>query len=199
METQGSFTAFAGTKLVARGPLEELIVAVKEHVDASSTAAAHGPSVLIFEDRTGMQCDFDLRGSSADVLAALSAHPVFGKKKHARPGRPKLGVLSREVSLLPRHWEWLERQPGGLSVALRRLVEAASTDMARQASAREREGIEATSKVMWAVAGNLSGFEEASRALFAKDCEALAKTMARWPKDVKRHVLELFSNAVTPT
>ncbi|MFY0534142.1 DUF2239 family protein [Nannocystis pusilla] len=29
------------------------------------------------------------------------------------PGRPKLGVVSREVSLLPRHWEWLERQPSG--------------------------------------------------------------------------------------
>ena len=199
METHGSFTAFAGTKLVARGPLERLLVAVKEHVDASMSSSAQEPAVLIFEDRTGMQCDFDLQGTAADVLVALSAHPVFGRKKHAKPGRPKLGVLSREVSLLPRHWEWLERQPGGLSVTLRHLVEAASTDKARQKTAREREGIEATSKVMWAVAGNLTGFEEASRALFAKDGEALAKHMARWPRDVRGHLLELFSTAIAPT
>lgn len=190
METEGTFAAFAETKLVSKGSLEQTISGVKAYVDRQKDA-----TVLVFDEATGMQCDFDLRGTLADVLAALEVHPVFGKKK-AGPGRPKLGVVSREVSLLPRHWEWLEAQPGGLSVALRRLVEEASTDKARLARARERQALEATSKLMWALAGNLDGFEEASRALFAKDGARLAKLVKRWPKDVRDHLLALYGRAV---
>ena len=194
-ETMGTFTAFSGTSIVARGSLEETLLAVKRYADSGSD----GASVLVFEDKSGMQCDFDLRGTAEDVLHALSAHPVFGAKKRAGPGRPKLGVLSREISLLPRHWAWLEQQPSGVSVALRRLVEEASTDKARVTRATEREGLEALGKVMWAVAGNLDGFEEASRALYAKDGACFAKLVRSGPKDLRRHLLELYTRAVPAT
>ncbi len=191
METHGTFTAFAGTQRISRGPLEEVLPKVKAFVDRNTEA-----QVLVFEDRTGTQCDFDMRGSADDVVAALASHPVYGKPKHKGPGRPKLGVVSREVSLLPRHWEWIEAQ-GSASVVLRRLVEDASRDEVRLAKDRAKRRIEATSKIMWTLAGNLDDFEEASRALFAKDGAKLRELVASWPKDVRDHVLALYDEATT--
>ncbi len=192
METQSTFTAFAGTTRVARGPLEETLVKVKAYADEHADA-----QVLVFEDTTGSQCDFDMRGSAADVVAALATHPVYGTKKRPGPGRPKLGVVSREISLLPRHWEWIEAQ-GSASAVLRRLVEDASTDKVRLAKDRAKRGIEAASKLMWTLGGNLDDFEEASRALFAKDGAKLRALTTSWPKDVRDHVLALFDEATAP-
>jgi len=189
METFGTFTAFAGERRVARGPLEETVLAVKRFVDGAA-----GEQVLVFEDTSGSQCDFDLSGSLDDVRAALAVHPTYGQKKRPGPGRPKLGVVSREVSLLPRHWEWLEAQ-GSVSAVLRRLVEDASTDKVRLAKDRTKRGIEAASRFMWTLGGNLDGFEEASRALFANDGEKLRALTEGWPKDVRAHLLALYTEA----
>jgi hypothetical protein len=191
-------TAFDGGRRLAAGPLVEVALAVK----AAGESGAGGP-LLVFEDASGRVVDLDLRGTKAEVLARLSASaarrapqppapepvPDAEPEAPAAPrgrGRPKLGVVAREVTLLPRHWEWLSAQPGGASVALRKLVEAA-----RRASGetdRARTARDAAYRVMAALAGDLPGFEEASRALFADDRERLLRHAAPWPADVRAYV-----------
>jgi uncharacterized protein len=177
------YTAFVGPKRLASGSLETVLARVKGHADAGGD-----PSPLIFEDGTGRQVDFDLRGSLDEVLArAAPATPRPG------PGRPRLGVVSREVSLLPRHWAWLEQQPSGISAALRRLVDEARRREPDKESARLAR--EAAGRFMWAVAGNFTGFEEASRALFAGNRQRLMELTADWPVDVRSHLLHLAGHA----
>lgn len=181
-----TYTAFAGERLVVTGDRKAMLLRVKKHLDRG------GDPVLIFDDRTGQQVDFDFSGTADDVLARDAASAQATAQK-AGPGRPKLGVVSREVSLLPRHWEWLEEQPQGISAALRRLVdEARKRDPGK---ARARMARDAASKFMWAMAGNLPDFEEASRALFAGDGERLSVLVRKWPKDIRNHVLRLVEEA----
>jgi hypothetical protein len=142
---------------------------------------------LIFDDHTGKQVDFDLRGTVAEVVAR--AVPPRG------PGRPKLGVVAREVSLLPRHWEWLEAQPNGASAAIRRLVDEARTrEPDRQ---RARQARDAASRMLTALAGNLPGYEEATRALYAADGPAFRERVARWPADIRNYALRLAEPALS--
>ena len=182
------FTAFAGNRRIATGEIRTTLTAAKAHLDMDGSE-----TVLVFEDETGAQIDFDWRGTIEDVLVRLSEHPAFievsSDEKRAGPGRPKLGVVSREVSLLPRHWQWLEAQSGGISAALRRLVdEARKAHPAREEANRLRD---AMSRFMWAMAGNLPGFEEASRSLFADDSAAFSERIREWPVDVRDHLARL--------
>src|SRR5689334_11617387 len=141
-----SYTAFWGERLLVSGPLEKLLPELKGWSQRNPSALP-----LIFDDQTGQQVDFDLRGAAADAIAR--ALPPRG------PGRPKLGVVAREISLLPRHWEWLEAQPNGASAAIRRLVdEARNREPERQ---RAREARDAACRVLTALAGNLPAYEEA--------------------------------------
>jgi len=183
-----TFTAFAGPQRLASGALADVALAVKH---AGTTPA----SVTIFDDRTGRTIDLDLRGSDADILARLSratADDVRPEPPTSEPrgrGRPKLGVVAREVTLLPRHWEWLNAQPGGASVALRKLV-----DDARRASGdrdRAREARDAAYHFMSGIAGNRPNFEEAARALFADDRRRFAELIAEWPADIREHAIAL--------
>jgi hypothetical protein len=185
MENEPTFTAFAGQRRVATGHIRSVLAAIKREPES-------GGQVLIFSDQSGAQHEFDLRGSEAEVLARVDADPAFAPSQtptRSGPGRPRLGVVSREVSLLPRHWEWLERQPGGASASLRRLVENAKKSGLR--SERARDARYAAGKFMWGIAGDLPDFEEASRALYAKDQERLEGLIAAWPEDVRAHVLQL--------
>jgi hypothetical protein len=178
---QNSYSAFSGTRLISRGPLEAVLTSCKALLDTNGDT---GEPLLIFEDDTGSQCDFDFTGTEAEVLARAIPMPA-----KTGPGRPKLGVVSREVSLLPRHWEWLERDPQGISAALRRLVEEAKK---RDAGAIERAALrDAASRFMWAMAGNFPNFEEASRALFARGDEAFQREIQAWPADVRTHLVQL--------
>jgi hypothetical protein len=187
-----SFTAFLGPNWLASGPLAEVAIAVMK---ASSIAAA--PPIIIFDDASGRPIDLDLRGTERDIVARLpqpappadtTADESVASEPRGR-GRPKLGVVAREVTLLPRHWDWLATQPGGASVALRKLVEEArrsSGDRDRSRAARD-----AAYHFMSTMAGNLPGFEEASRALFADDRRRFAGLIAGWPDDVRDHVVKL--------
>jgi len=169
------FTAFEGERRLASGPRAEIILAVRQA--EGGTAAP----IAIFSDQTGRPVDFDLRGLTDEA-------PRLPEEPRGR-GRPKLGVVAREVTLLPRHWEWLNAQPGGASVALRKLVDAArrtSGDADCQRVARE-----AAYYFMSAMAGNFPGFEEASRALFADDRRRFAGLIAAWPGDIRDHVVKL--------
>lgn len=178
-ERAPTYTAFADDKVVAAGELRAVVSRVKKQTDRGK---AEG--VLFFDDRDGRQIDFDLRGTAEEVLArAIPEAPPQGR------GRPKLGVTSREVTLLPRHWEWLERQPQGASGALRRLVEEArkrEPDEDLKRAARE-----AAHRFMTAMAGNRPGYEEALRSLYAKDREGFERRIERWPADVRKHASKL--------
>jgi len=179
---QPTYSAFAGHRRIASGNLEEMLRAVKRHLDGG------GEPVLIFEDETGRQVDFDFTGSVDEVVArATAASPRTG------PGRPKMGVVSREVSLLPRHWEWLEEQPNGISAALRRVIDdARKREPGAQRARRIRD---ATARFMWSAGGDLPGFEEAARALYARDYAKLAELTTAWPADVRAHVEQLAGRA----
>lgn len=183
-----TYSVFAGERLLLAGPLAEMLRATKQYIDERERQGAD-PSVLIFEDETGRQVDFDFRGTVEQVLAHAVRPPRVG------PGRPRLGVVGREVSLLPRHWEWLEGEPGGASAALRRLVdEARKRNPAQQ---RVRQAIDATYRFMTALAGDRPGYEEATRALYAGDGERFATLIAAWSTDVVRHIERLAHDCFT--
>jgi uncharacterized protein len=182
------FTAFEGQQRLASGPLSEVALAVKR---AEQRAAER---VAIFSDATGRAIDLDLRGSDDEIVARLPAAPgpaapEAAPREPRGRGRPKLGVVAREVTLLPRHWEWLTTQPGGASVALRKLVEAARR--ANGDKDRSRAARDAAYHFMSAMAGDLPGFEEATRALFADDRRQFTSLIAAWPDDVRDHIVGL--------
>jgi hypothetical protein len=179
-------TAFAGSKRIASGPPEQVALAVKAALGADA-----GHPLLVFDDLNGSLVDFDLRGTPQEILARLTPEKAADQASEpARgPGRPKLGVVAREVTLLPRHWEWLSTQPGGASVALRKLVDAARPTHA--GADRRRLAQQAADRFMSAVAGNAPGYEEAARALYAGDRARFAAAMAAWPVDVREHAMRL--------
>lgn len=165
--------AFADHRLLARGSAAEVVAAVK-------TASDAGETVLTFDAATGRVVDLDLRGDMAAALGRLT--PASEPEKRG-PGRPKLGVTAREVTLMPRHWDWLAGQPGGASVALRKLVEGALKEAERPDRARRAK--EATYRFMTAIAGDLPGYEEATRMLFAGDWTAFDAAVEGWPEGVR--------------
>jgi hypothetical protein len=173
-------TAFDGDRLLASGPCAEVALALKR----ADEAGAAGP-LLAFDDRSGRTVEFDLRGSEAEVRARLQP-PAPAPRG---PGRPRLGVTAREVTLLPRHWDWLGTQPGGASAALRRLVEQASRGGGE--AQRARQAAEAVDRFMLAMAGNLPGYEEASRAFWRGERARFDELTRRWPADVRRHLRRL--------
>jgi uncharacterized protein len=190
-----AYIAFEGDRAIASGNLHEVARAVKERLDRRKDAA-----VLIFDADTAAPLELDFRGNVSDVLSRLSATArtqavteQAAPPASRGPGRPKLGVIAREVTLLPRHWDWLARQRGGASVALRQLV-----DEARRTSEdadRTRQAEEAAYRFMSAMAGNKTNYEAAIRALFAGEAVRFAKLIAEWPADIRKHALRLAGRA----
>jgi hypothetical protein len=186
-------TAFAGVRRIASGEVALVALQAKAVIDQGE-----GAPVLIFDDATANLIEIDFRGGREDVLKRLPAggapEPALSEPAAARgPGRPRLGVVAREVTLLPRHWQWLGSQPGGASVALRKLV-----DEARRANSgkdRMRAGQEAVYRFMAAMVGDAPGFEEAARALFAGDGERFARCIGAWPPDIRDYALRLAGAA----
>ena len=188
METeQQVYTAFESEKRFARGNPATVLLSIK-----ALLAADRNARLLVFDDATGRTVDVDLRGSDAEILARLSK-PDPALEPPRGPGRPRLGVVAREVTLLPRHWEWLNAQKGGASVTLRRLVdEARKADPQGIARMRAQESAD---RFMATMAGDRPGYEEASRALYACDAEAFSTSIAAWPRDVRAHALLLAKPA----
>ena len=192
-----SCSAFAGTRRIAGGDLREVALKAKAVLDRNKRA-----QVLIFDDVTSELIEVDFRGTPAHVLQRLAMiDPVSARKSGSTspntetrgPGRPRLGVVAREVTLLPRHWDWLATQPGGASVALRKLVEHART--ANQGKDRLRRAQEAAYRFLSAMAGNEAGFEEAIRALFAGKRKLFDEIVEPWPKDIRQHAKKLAAVA----
>jgi hypothetical protein len=208
-----TYSTFDGFHLIGSGSLLSNALVAKK----AFAASAAGP-ILTFDDRTGRAVDLDTRGSEAEIAARLEAGKNAGSahastdRGQAEPesaadpspaapepargrGRPKLGVVAREVTLLPRHWDWLGTQPGGASVALRKLVEAARKTHADQD--RVRLAQERAYHFMLAIAGNLPGYEEATRALFANDQPKLRSLIAAWPPDIRDHAIKLAFDPIS--
>jgi len=184
-------TAFAGATRIAASSYLNVALAVRAYVDGDAAAC-----VLIFDDATGKQIDFNLRGSRREIAAQLRKDFPLAEGTYPAPGRPKIGVVAREVTLLPQHWDWLAGQPGGASTTLRRLVDAARRT-ALSDKQRLRKLQERTYRFMSAIAGNLPHFEEASRALFADNITRFKELIAGWPSDIREHLLKLYGNDAT--
>lgn len=180
--TPSTYTAFLGTERLITAPLPTLLEEVKRWLDAAEQALP----ILIFNDRSGEQVDFNFQGSLAQVLArSLPPEPApLGK-----------APVSRDVRLLPRQWVWLDAQPGGASAALRRLI-----DEGRKAGAaqeRARQATEALSRFLTALAADQAGLEDVQRALYAKDRERFETLIfsGGWPEGVSAHALYLAQAA----
>jgi hypothetical protein len=195
LSTLPSHIAFDGHRRIASGSLAAVALAVKRAIGGGAV----GP-VLVFDNATGRSIDIDTRGAddeitarftpaASDVQNADEADREATQSEARGRGRPRLGVIAREVTLLPRHWDWLATQPGGASVALRKLVEGA-----RRANA-QRDGRRAAHErayhFMSAMAGDLPCFEEAARGLFADDRACFGELIAGWPVDVRDHAFAL--------
>lgn len=175
--------AFSDGQKLADGGIPSVAASLRRHLDDDPKA-----SILVFDAETSRPFELDLQGDANAVTrryASLEALPDAPK----RPGRPKLGVVGREVTLLPRHWEWLAAQPGGASVTLRKLVEQARRDGSGGDARRRAQ--DATYRFMLGVAGDREGYEEALRALYAGRRDDFMRLVGAWPADVRDHVVQL--------
>ncbi|MES2206013.1 MAG: DUF2239 family protein [Pseudomonadota bacterium] len=189
-DTSSTFTVFNGHQRVITGLIKDVVQRLKEVNAEVNAVETH--AFLIYSDTTGCVIDIDMRGTQEEIVAKLinqqsSIHTEINEPRGR--GRPKLGVIAREVTLLPRHWEWLNKQPGGASVALRKLVEAARHVTSE--SERERLNKEATYRFISSIAGNFPNFEDVSRALFANDPIQFNRLSADWPLDVRTYANKL--------
>ena len=189
-ELQPSWSVFQGTRRIAAGALAEAVLAAKAAIDGGSAEA-----VMVLDDLTAERVEIDFRNDIDLILARLPkpapAEPVPDAPRGR--GRPKMGVVAREVTLLPRHWEWLSRQPGGASVALRKLVEEARH--IHRHRDRIRQSREAAYRFMSIMAGDRPGFEEATRALFAGNHARFDALTGAWPVDIRDHTQRLAADA----
>jgi uncharacterized protein len=167
-------TAFFEDRIVARGPAGEVTRRIEKGWPNDQGA------IHVFDDADGRAVDLDLWDAGAQRTLP-----------EARPqarGRPRLGVLAREVTLLPRHWEWLARQPGGASATLRRLVEEA------RKTGPTAGGRDAVYRFVTAMAGDRPGYEQALRALYRGDRDGFRAATAEWPEDIREYAEALLGS-----
>ena len=183
--SEPTYTTFVGPLRLVTAPLAEMLRQTRLHLESKGDQG-----VIVFADATGRHADFDFSGTLEQVLERALPPAKLAQSQPIGPGRPKLGVVSREVSLLPRHWQWLEGQRGGASASLRRLIDEARK--ADPAGERRRLATEAAGRFMTIMAGDLPGYEEATRALYSHDAERLQQLTAGWPEAVQSHILYLL-------
>jgi uncharacterized protein len=186
MNSLSTYTAFDGPQLLFQGSLSEVVLKIKKRLGKTDHS-----SVLIFSDETGKTMDFNFQGTEKDVKKRLEVFvaDTTPKESSGGPGRPKLGVISREVSLLPRHWEWLASQPGGASTTIRSLVEEASKKSAGTLTIKQLQ--ERAYRFLSVMAGDLPDYEEALRALYKRDKPRFTTLIKAWPQDIRSYSLEL--------
>lgn len=185
-----TFTAFVGSRRLASG--SAAVVGTAAHAAAAARTNRHP---VIFSDLTGRRVHVDWAAGRDAIVAQLhsSAGRDEGARRRPGPGRPRLGVVAREVTLLPRHWAWLRTRRGGASATLRRLV-----DEARRRGAEGREVCRAQDAVyrfMTETVGDEPGYEEALRALYRGDLERFTLESEGWPQDLRDHARALAASA----
>ena len=180
--------AFVGDTLLIHDTLPRVAIAVRRALDRGEQRP-----IVVMDSTSAQIVDLDLRGTEDEIIARLASSdaPILAQEpRSAGPGRPRLGVVSREVSLLPRHWEWLKTQRGGASAALRRLVD----DARRNSSERDRLAAaqEAVDRYLRIMAGDRPHYEEALRAFYANRDADLTQHVEQWPEDVRSHLATLL-------
>jgi hypothetical protein len=179
------YSAFEDAKLLFQGELSDVVLKIKKYLGSDRNSA-----ILIFSEDTGKLMDFNFQGTTQAVLKRLE---VFTSAEQMNPssgpGRPRLGVVSREVSLLPRHWEWLAARSGGASATIRLLVEEAQKKSSTNPSIKQMQ--ERVYRVMSVLAGDFHGYEEALRALYKRDRKSFVSRIETWPKDVQKYLNDL--------
>jgi uncharacterized protein len=184
-----NYTAFDGFNIISQGGIEEVALEVRQHLKLNRDTR-----LLIFSDFSGKQMDFDLSGSEKDILERLKIFKTPElTSSQSGPGRPKLGVVPREISLLPSHWEWLSTQPGGASSTIRRLVEE-KLKLPPTGKDKSKQAQETVYTFLNAIAGDLPHFEEALRFLYRKDKKKFKEIISSWPADLLKHTMTLASD-----
>lgn len=196
MHSQATIIAFQGQNQITRASALDVALLIKDEQNQPDSAP-----VLLFDADTGRQLDLDISGSVQDIerrYGRPSTEPEAAESGQAdqekRRGRPKLGVVGKEITLLPRHWEWLEQQRGGASATLRRLIDQARKELSGQEQVRQSQ--DAAQRFMTALAGNLPGYEEAVRALYARNKAQFDKETANWPTDIRCCAREFAEHAL---
>ena len=192
-----SFLAFAGVKKIAEGSLPDVAIKVRRHLDRTTDTTP-----IVFDRKSARQIELDYRGTDPEIrhraslseikLQAEPLAPSTSTRSRGR-GRPKLGVVAGEVTLLPRHWAWLKTQRGGASVTLRRLVDDARRNSEPKESRTEAQ--DSVYRAMVVLAGDLPGYEEALRALYANDADSFTRQTNKWPSGVKSFIRDLSREA----
>lgn len=167
-------------QFVAKGELAQVVEQAK--------ALGQDAEAIVIEEESCRRIEIDWR---ADTAAILADFPAEAGSSGARRGRPKLGVVSKEVTLLPRHWEWLANQRGGASAALRRLVESAQRNASIEDIICEKQ--QQLDKFMLLFLGDNPGFEEASRALYRNSRVSFCAAIESWPAEIQQFVVDKFS------
>ncbi len=178
-----SYTVFADFRFITQGSLESVALSLKKKFKEPNSA-----SILIFSDLTGRQIDLDLSGTDKQILDRLKVYSQQETQSNTGAGRPKLGVVPREISLLPIHWEWLINQDGGSSAVIRNLIDE---KIKNRSIDKIKNSQERTYKFLSALAGNLPNFEEATRFLYRKDKRKFTELISSWPKDIAKHATHL--------
>lgn len=186
-------TAFSGVTRIASGELRHVAMKAKQAHDAHP-----GRLLRVFGDAGAALIELPLDLPAADLLRLIeqsepSAEGVAAARPRRRPGRPRLGVVPREVTLLPQHWDWLSVQPGGASLALRRLIDAAR--LADPSLDRRHAAQEATYRFLDTLSDCGPAFGDIARALYAGEAGRFESLLLRWPEDVREHALWLATDA----
>jgi hypothetical protein len=176
------YCAFDNSTQIAEGDLLTVALASKQYADDHPDCLT-----LIFDSLTGHPVDLLLQGDDEQIRDWIQTNIPSALHTNKRRGRPKLGVVSREVTLLPRHWAWLSTQPGGASVTLRRLVDTAAKDPIVE----QRVIQDAIYRIANALAGNEPGFEEAMRSLYRTNQAEFTESISTWPQDVRTRIQEM--------
>ncbi len=185
-----TWTAFRDEHRLATGTPADVAVMVHRTLITDPEA-----QILIFDDHSGRTVDFDPRGTEADIAARLRPTDADAEPDTPRrAGRPKLGVKAKEVTLLPRHWEWLAAQPGSASATLRKLIDAARKEDGGSADVRQAQA--AADRFMMAILGDKPGYEQAARALYAGDRATFMARSEDWPVDLRDHARHLAAPAL---
>lgn len=183
---QQTLIAFHGHRKIATGAPLDVAQAL-----AAAGADPNANGFLVFQHESGRPVDLDLSGGTDAIIARYGETTPAPRGR----GRPKLGVTPREITLLPRHWEWLATQRGGASATIRRLVdEARKREAAHGMTPGQRD---AAYRFLSIIAGDLPGFEEATRALYSGELADFAAKIADWPVDIRDHALGLISDSET--
>lgn len=184
-----TFTVFAGETRLAGGNPADVARAIKAVLQGGERRI-----LRVFRDHDAMPATFD---ATLDVDAISNALlETRGGSGRRGQGRPRLGVFAREVTLLPRHWAWLSAQPGGASVTLRKLVDAASH--APFADREERPEAAGLDRFVTAMASMLPWNKEALRAFMLGEEERFVAISENWPADLRDYARQLAGVTVAP-